>query len=68
MATTPELLNEAQAAEFLQVTPGTLSVWRSTKRYPIPYLKIGSRVRYRRTDLEQWLRSRTVSPVDISSL
>ncbi len=56
-----ELLNEQQAADFLGVSPGTLSVWRSTKRYPLPYLKVGRLVKYRRSDLEQWLASRTVS-------
>jgi IS4 transposase len=30
---TAELLDEQQAAEKLDVTPGTLSVWRSTGRY-----------------------------------
>jgi len=63
-----ELLNEQQAAEFLGVVPGTLSVWRSTKRYAIPFIKCGRLVRYRRADLEKWLESRTVSPVDVATL
>lgn len=55
------LLDEKQAAEFLDVAPGTLSVWRSTGRYKIPFIKVGHLVRYRRTDLESWLESRTRS-------
>lgn len=35
-----------EAAEFLGVTVGTLQVWRTTKRYPLPYLKIGRKVMY----------------------
>jgi len=58
----PDLLTTQQAAEFLGVSPGSLEVWRCTKRYGIPYLKVGSRVRYRRADLERWLESRVVSP------
>ena len=54
-----ELLDEKAAAEILQVAPGTLSVWRSTGRYGIPFVKVGRRVRYRRSDLEVWLASRT---------
>jgi excisionase family DNA binding protein len=54
-----ELLDEKAAAEFLDIAPGTLSVWRSTGRYRIPFVKVGRRVRYRRADLEAWLASRT---------
>ena len=54
-----DLLSESQAADFLQVSPGTLSVWRSTGRYALPFVKIGARVRYRRSDLQSWLDSRT---------
>lgn len=53
------LLDEKQAAEFLTCEPGTLSVWRSTGRYQIPFVKVGRRVRYKRADLEAWLESRT---------
>jgi hypothetical protein len=53
-----DLLSETQAAELLQVAPGTLSVWRCTGRYALPFVKIGARVRYRRGDLQAWLDSR----------
>lgn len=54
-----ELLDEYQAAIAIDVTPGTLSVWRSTGRYKLPFIKVGRKVRYRRTDLEAWLKART---------
>ena len=54
-----DLLDEKAAADLLQLAPGTLSVWRSTGRYAIPFVKVGRRVRYRRADLEAWLASRT---------
>lgn len=53
------LLDEEEAAEFLDVAPGTLSVWRSTGRYALPFVKVGRRVKYRRSDLLAWLESRT---------
>ena len=56
-----ELLDERAAAALLNIAPGTLSVWRSTGRYRIPFVKVGRRVRYRRSDLEAWLVSRTRS-------
>ncbi len=54
-----DLLDEKAAAELLDTAPGTLSVWRSTGRYKLPFLKVGRKVRYRRGDLIAWLESRT---------
>lgn len=54
-----DLVSEDQAAEIIQVKKGTLAVWRSTGRYNIPFIKIGSKVRYRLADLEAWLMTRT---------
>ncbi|MFA6313680.1 MAG: helix-turn-helix domain-containing protein [Sterolibacterium sp.] len=56
-----DLLDEKEAAELLDVTPGTLSVWRSTGRYCVPFIKVGRSVRYSRKALESWLESRTRS-------
>ena len=53
-----DLLSEQEAADFLQLSPGTLSVWRSVGRYALPFVKIGAKVRYRRGDLQTWLDSR----------
>ena len=56
---TSDMLDEKKAAVILDTTVGTLQVWRSTGRYGIPFIKIGRNVRYRRSDLEAWLTSRT---------
>ena len=53
-----DLLDDKAAAAMLDVSPGTLSVWRSTGRYALPFLKIGRKVRYRRADLDAWLATR----------
>lgn len=55
---TRELLDEKQAAERLTVSPGTLSVWRSTGRYNLPFVKVGRMVRYRLSDLDAWIDAR----------
>jgi predicted site-specific integrase-resolvase len=53
------LLDDSQAAAILDVTTGTLSVWRSTGRYALPYVKVGRKVRYRAGDLKAFLEKRT---------
>jgi len=58
---TPPLLTPRQAAQTLGVSAGTLAVWRCTRRYPaLRYVKVGSKVRYRQSDIERFLTSRTV--------
>ena len=54
-----DYFNTLEAANFLGVKPETLEVWRCTKRYDIPYIKIGSLVRYKKSALLQWMESRT---------
>ena len=50
-----QLLTRREAAQWLGVSPQTLAVWASTKRYDLPMIKIGRYVRYRVEDLERWL-------------
>lgn len=56
----PELLSSEQAASYIGVSPGTLEVWRCTKRYHIPFIKVGRLVKYRKSDLDSFLNERTV--------
>ena len=49
------LATPEEAAEILGVSTGTLSVWRSVGRYNLPFVKIGSRVRYRLRDLDAFI-------------
>lgn len=53
-----DLLSAEEAAALLGLSPNTLGVWRSTGRYSLPFLKIGGRVRYRRSDLNAWIETR----------
>lgn len=54
------LVDEKAAAAILGVSPGTLSVWRCVRRYPLPFVKIGKSVRYKVEDLERFIADRTV--------
>jgi hypothetical protein len=49
------LLCRKRAAKYLNVSPGTLAVWDCTKRYNLNPLKVGRAVRYRRSDLDNFI-------------
>ena len=58
-ALTEPVMDTANAAAYLDMKPGTLEIWRSTKREGPPYIKVGRSVKYRRSDLDAWLDRRT---------
>ena len=49
------LLTRKEAAEVLDCKESTLALWKCTKRYPLPYVKIGKNVRYRLSDLKKFI-------------
>lgn len=59
-----KLINTFEASNILGVTIETLNVWRCTKRYPLPYVKIGSKVMYKIDDINEFIQNQTV---DINS-
>lgn len=54
------LLDPPQAAAILGVRVETLNTWRCTKRYPLAYIRVGRRIRYRYEDLMAFLDARRV--------
>ena len=48
-------MTEAEAAAHFGLRPQTLSNWRTTKRYPLPYVRVGRRIRYDPRDLAAWI-------------
>lgn len=56
-------LDNDEAADFLGLKPNTLEVWRTKKKGP-KYSKIGSRVLYDISDLEEFFASRSVHTKD----
>lgn len=56
--TQAELMTPHQAADLLGVSPRTLASWRCSGRYSVPYIKVGSKVRYPRKQLNEWLSTR----------
>jgi excisionase family DNA binding protein len=56
------LLTRKQAADFLGVKEHTLAVWACNKRYTLPYVKVGRLVKYRYSDLLNFVEQRTHNP------
>lgn len=55
-----KLMTRKEAAAWLGVAPGTLSVWKCTKRYNLPVIKIGKLARYRLSDLQEFVKQNAV--------
>ena len=49
------VLREKDAAEYLQVTVSCLQAWRRTGRGNLPYIKLSGCVRYRKSDLDNFI-------------
>lgn len=58
-STLSELFNPEQTAELIKVKKETLAVWRSTSRYGLKFVRVGRRIFYRQSDIEEWLNTRT---------
>jgi hypothetical protein len=56
-----ELISPADAATMLRVKKQTLAVWRCAKRQPLPYVKMGRRVFYKRRDIERFVERNTLT-------
>lgn len=56
--TPSDLLTPDQVAATLGLSHRTLATWRSSRRSELPWVKVGSRIRYRRQDVAAWLESR----------
>lgn len=58
----PILLTQTQAAKYIGTTVGTLNTWRHYGRNPLPYIKWGNRIKYRKEDLDAWIAENTINP------
>ena len=56
---TSPLLTPGEAAEILGVKVDTLTVWRSTKRYPLPFVRVGRSIKYNVEDVLSFIEART---------
>ena len=54
-------LSPAEAAEYLGVKVQTLAVWRTARRYDLAFIRIGSRIQYKKADLDAFIERRRVA-------
>lgn len=52
--TPQELLTPAETAAILRISLGTLANWRTRHPCPLPFVKLGRLVRYRRDDVDSF--------------
>jgi len=50
-------MSTKKAAEYLNVSAGTLNNWRCCKSVQIPYIKLGGSVRYKKESLDAFIES-----------
>ena len=59
------LMTPQEAAGYLRLRPSTLATWRSTGRYDLAFVRLGSRVFYRQADLDAFIETGAVGCVRI---
>ena len=67
MTVTDPLLTRRETANLLNIREQTLAVWHATGRYALPVVKVGRSVRYRQSDIDAFLESRTVTHDDAAT-
>ena len=55
---TDPLFTAHEAADYLAIGVGSVNYWRHKKTGP-RFIRVGRQVRYRRSDLDTWLDTRT---------
>lgn len=53
------LLSREETAKLLGIKPETLSAWSHHKRYNLSYIKIGRLVKYRYSDIMDFIKKQT---------
>ena len=55
-----DLITPYEVSEILGVKIETLASWRCTEAVIIPYVKIGSCVRYKTSDIQEYIEKHTI--------
>jgi len=59
MGTDDELIDQRAMSKILRITTKTAEAWRSRGGGP-RYVKVGALVRYRKSDIAEWIERRTI--------
>lgn len=60
--TFPKLLTTEQTGALLNISPGTLTIWRCKNTYPLAYIRVGRLIRYLESDVLRFIEKRRMSP------
>lgn len=60
-----QFLSKKELSDYLGISVFTIDSWVSERR-EIPFVKMGKRVMFDRTDVANWLTSRKVLPKELS--
>lgn len=55
-----EIMSRKEAADYLGISESTMANWACTKKYHIPYFRVGRKVKYRRQDLDEFMENNRV--------
>ena len=50
-----KLFTNKEAAEYLGIKENTLTIWRNSRKYDIPYIQVGRKIKYKKSDLDKFL-------------
>ena len=53
-----ELLTPRDAAKVLRTSYGPLAKWRSTRKYPLRYVRLGGKIYYKLSDVRAFIDAR----------
>lgn len=62
MLTTTEVMTVSEVAQYLRVNPQT--VYRKAKAGELPAVRIGRAIRFRRSELDSWLKTINSQPAE----
>jgi excisionase family DNA binding protein len=54
------MMTRKEAARFLGLQPSTLDAWAARRTVNLPFSKLGGAVRYRKSDLEKFIKMNRV--------
>ena len=59
-----EFLTAHKLADLLQYSRHTIYVWVCKSQLPFPYYKFPRGIRFKRSDVDRWIETRKIVPVD----
>lgn len=60
--TDSNLMSQNEVAKYIHSTVASMNSMRHYGRLDIPYIKIGNRIRYRKSDVDAWIDTHTINP------